>query len=108
VVQVISDNLRENTNTLAPHPVYFSVDGRPASTSFEFNSKKYRVDWDGHSLKMTEYSKKFMVWHSHPVEDFNLEIENAGCGGCLILLSSIIFTYGLLFFAIRKVWSYWE
>ena len=47
------DNEFEN-QTLAPHPVYFSVDGRPASTSFELHGKKYRVDWDGHKISMTK------------------------------------------------------
>ena len=98
------DNEFEN-QTLAPHPVYFSVDGRPASTSFELHGKKYRVDWDGHKISMTEYTKKFCVWHDHPVSNFDLNQFSFGCSGCLIILVSILVSYGFLFFFLKRTTS---
>lgn len=92
-------------DTLAPHPVYFSVDGRPSSTAFEMKGKKYRVDWDGHNMRMTEYSKRFFVWHDHPAPNFDATQFSFGCSGCLIILFSMIVSYGFLFFFIRKAWE---
>lgn len=99
------DNNADNSY-LAPHPVYFSVDGRPASTSFEIKGKKYRIDWDGHKLSMTEYSKKFFVWHNHAVvDDFSIKgfEYNPGCWGCLAVFSSTCFVWVLVFVLFKKI-----
>lgn len=92
-------------SALAPHPITFSIDGGPASTAFKLDGKKYRVDWDGHQLRMTEYSRKFGVWHTHAVEpdfDFDDYNFNSGCSGCLILLFAIVLFWGSVVYAINK------
>lgn len=95
-----------DTSALAPHPVYFSDGGKPASTSFELNGKKYRVDWDGHRMDMTEYSKRFFVWHDHPVDEKVSFIKfqyNPGCWGCLVVFSSTCFVWVLVFIALKRL-----
>lgn len=39
---------------LAPHPIYFSVDGSPAEEEVEVEGKHYLVKWDGKSLSIVE------------------------------------------------------
>lgn len=39
--------LAENTNTLAPHPFYFTVDGSPSFKEIIVDGKIYLFGWDG-------------------------------------------------------------
>jgi hypothetical protein len=57
---------------LAPHPIYFSVDGRPSTKKVEVDGKVYDVTWDGSKLDIKEEEQR-------PGVDF----MGHGCLGCL-------------------------
>lgn len=44
---------------LAPHPLYFTVDGRPTSEFIDFEDGTYEVWWDGLHCGMTYHPDKF-------------------------------------------------
>ena len=40
---------------LAPHPICFSVDGRPSVDRMEIEGHYYEAKWDGHKMFLNEY-----------------------------------------------------
>lgn len=42
------------TDCLAPHPVYFSVDGRPATASTKVDGQPWIAYWNGRTLRLIE------------------------------------------------------
>jgi len=48
-----------NRDTLAPHPLYFTIDGSPKKEYVEIAGQKYVVNWDGHSLTLEHINPLF-------------------------------------------------
>jgi len=40
--------------TLALHPLYFTIDGSPAETEVKVDNQRYRIKWDGRKLSMKQ------------------------------------------------------
>ena len=59
---------------LAPHPLYFTVDGSPAKESIEVDGKEYEVSWDGEKVGIREKPGYPWPWRSGTKETDKLEI----------------------------------
>lgn len=93
--------------TLAPHPITFSVDGRPAETDMMIDGIKYRMIWDGKSLILKEDSPLRNYFRIDPAHLGPIKKDLAWVG-CLIVIISVIIFYGTLGLGIIKVWKWFR
>lgn len=95
-----------NSDTLAPHPVYFTGDGRPTVERIILDGKYYDVGWDGASLTL-EHGKRPPYGAEPPNEgppfdwsDDGGEWEPAPWAGALFIVGGSIVIFLFVLFLI--------
>lgn len=92
---------------LAPHPICFSIDGRPSRTMASTRNGDFDVDWDGERLSMEPHRPVNRIWKFIPRRrpprreppDNNLD---SGCWmGCAVaVLFGVVFWGGVVWLLI--------
>lgn len=80
--------------TLAPHPLYFTVDGKPTKTSVKIKDKEYEVEWDGEKLDIEE--KPSYPWAKFDLSKYDNPLD---------YYSAVIFKF--LFLAFPMILGIW-
>lgn len=101
VVLIMSNSTLFASDALAPHPLYFTGDGKPVSIKIDINGQWYEVNWDGASLDL-EYGKP-PPYDSQPPKNGNGDYRDNGdkfdwAGFWFIVIGSIIAESILIFF----------
>jgi len=61
---------------LAPHPIYFSVNGEPVREYVNVEGTEYAVDWDGKRLGIFPVNRMERFFNLPPRKDFHFD---SGC-----------------------------
>ena len=81
--------------TLAPHPVYFSVTGQNAVERVKVDGKQYKVEWKNNQFSIDEDDK-----NQRPVYD----IFAGGFLGCFITVIGCLWLWGIIIASIMGEW----
>jgi hypothetical protein len=101
-------------DTLAPHPLYFTVDGRPTVLNVDVDKQHFKVGWDGRYLSIYQTSKGHdgadleAAWierppPEQPEEPINPNTFLSGCGCYLLVFGPWIL--GGIWFLIWLLWK---
>lgn len=88
-------------HTLAPHPLIFTIDGRPTKLNFETNGMRFRMSWDGEEFiirergsALNDYVRKYAI-HLPETTQTDQRVDDTGKAGC-ILIFFIYFYIGMI------------
>jgi hypothetical protein len=98
---------------LAPHPLYFTIDGKPTTINVNVEKGQYDVKWDGQYLSIYQTNRghdgadHIPAWIQKPPEEppVNPNTFLSGCGCYTLFFGAAIWFWGslwLLFF------GYWQ